>query len=214
MKVFIFDYDGTITTEDTTDIILQLSSEDQIWRIEEEWKKGRIPSFQCMKAQARFLKGTRIEEIQEQLHQHTHVDEAFLKLTQFLKTERFYTVILSEGYDISIKFHEVQKHVEEMYASHVMTENGKLTGELQVLNEQRWDYNEECLGCCICKVNFLHQLCKQFNVTKSIAVGDGESDACLFRYVDVSFSLNPKYEATHQVKDLAEVYRLLRENNR
>jgi hypothetical protein len=42
-----------------------------------------------------------------------------------------------------------------------------------------------------------------------MAVGDGGSDACLFQYVDVSFSLNPKHEATYHVKDLADVLAIL-----
>jgi phosphoserine phosphatase len=70
------------------------------------------------------------------------------------------------------------------------------------------------MGCCICKVDFLLQLSKQLSVTKSFAVGDGGSDGCLFQYVDVSFSLNPKYKATYQVKDLSEVYNILRKNVR
>jgi phosphoserine phosphatase len=90
-----------------------------------------------------------------------------------------------------------------------LVENGKLTGELDVLNERTWEYNEKCIGCCICKVDFLLQLCKQLKVTKSFAVGDGRSDECLFQHVDVSFSLNPQYNATYRVKDLSDVLKIL-----
>jgi HAD superfamily phosphoserine phosphatase-like hydrolase len=211
MKVFIFDFDATITTQDTTDLILELPQEDRIWQIEEKWKNGNITSYQCMKAQAQFLKGITIDDVHQHLTQHSQVDPGFSKLVRFLKTANVYPVVLSEGYDISLSFHDVYKHIDEVYCSKLKTVNGKFTGELQILNERRWDYNKQCIGCCICKVDFIMQLRKQGKVTQSIAVGDGASDGCLFPYVDVSFSLNPKYDATHQVNNLSEVYTILQE---
>jgi HAD superfamily phosphoserine phosphatase-like hydrolase len=210
MQLFIFDFDGTITTEDTTDLILAMPNEDQIWHIEEEWQKGNITSFQCMKAQARFLKGITKENIYQHLKQHSHLDEKFVELVQYLKTRKIYPVVLSEGYDLSINFHNVHKQIPELYCSHLITENGTLTGELGVSNDKTWHYNEKCLGCCICKVEILRQLRMRYNVSQTFAVGDGRSDACLFMYVDVSFSLNPNYQATYQVNDLADVLRVLK----
>ena len=214
MNLFIFDFDGTITTKDTTDLILEIPSKDQIWQIEEKWKNGKITSYQCMKTQARFLKGITKEEIYQHLKQHSHIDKKFSKLVHFLTTKKIYPMILSESYDLSIKFHDVQKQINYIYCSHLISDNGSLTGELRVSNEKTWHYNEKCIGCCICKVDFLCQLKSQYNITKSFAVGDGRSDACLFKYVDVSFSLNSKYKATYQVKDLSDVLRLLKKNFR
>lgn len=209
MNVFIFDFDGTITTEDTIDLILGIPDENEIWRIEEEWKNGKITSYQCMKAQAKFLKGITTQEIHRHLKQFSHMDPNFPRLAQLLELKNFYTVILSEGYDISVRFHKVKKYIKDIFCSKLLVENGKLTGELNVLNERTREYNERCIGCCTCKVDLLHQLGRQFKVTKSFAVGDGRSDECLFQHVDVSFSLNPKYKATYQVKDLSDVLHIL-----
>lgn len=209
MKVFIFDFDGTITTEDTTDLILEIPNEEQIWQIEKEWNEGKITSYQCMKAQARFLKSITTKKIHQHLKKFSRIDPNFQKLINLLKNKNFYTIILSEGYDISIRFHEIPKYIKDIFCSKLLVENGKLTGELDVLNERTWEYNKKCIGCCICKVDFLLQLCKQFKITKSFAVGDGRSDECLFQHVDVSFSLNPKYNATYQVKDLSDVLKIL-----
>jgi HAD superfamily phosphoserine phosphatase-like hydrolase len=210
MNIFIFDFDGTITTNDTTDLILEMPHEDQIWQIEKEWTASKLTSYQCMKAQTSFLKGITIHEIHQHLQQHSTLDPSFTKLVHFLKAKNFYLLILSEGYDISLRFHNIQNYIEDIHCSKVITKHGKLTGELQVSNERLWNYNNKCLGCCICKVDFLLQLRKRFNITQSYAVGDGRSDECLFQYVDVSFSLNPKYKATHQVEDLSAVFQILR----
>ena len=119
------------------------------------------------------------------------------------------TIIVSEGYDLSIRFHKVQEHIKEIYCSNLLAEDGTLTGELRVQNEKRWHYNTNCIGCCICKVDFLHQLKRSANITRSYAVGDGRSDECLFQYVDVSVSLNPEIDATYHVSDLSEVLEIL-----
>ncbi len=210
MNLFIFDFDGTITKEDVTDLILEIPGEDRIWEIEEEWRKGRITSYECMKAQARFLKGVTTERIYEHLRQHSHLDPCFPQLVRFLETAGFRTVILSEGYDLAIRSHQVEKYVEDIYCSELLVEDGRLTGELRVGNGKLWGHNKECIGCCICKVEFLRQLSRKANVNKSFAVGDGRSDECLFQHADVSFSLNPRYKATYQVKDLCDVLGILR----
>ena len=209
MKVFIFDFDGTIALEDTTDLILELPGEDQIWQIEQEWAAGALTSYQCMKAQARFLQGISVDAVHRHLRQHSHLDAAFPSLLQFLQREGFYVVLLSEGYDVSIQFHDIPKHIRTIHCSRLVTEGSRLTGDLKVWNERIWDYADPCLGCCICKVDFLLQLRKHHSITTSVAVGDGGSDACLFQYVDVSFSLNPKYKATYHVDNLAEVLAVL-----
>jgi len=212
MNLFIFDFDGTIALQDTTDLILEIPGNDQIWEIEEEWKQGKIPSYECMKAQARFLKDITPARIYQHLKMYSKLDPNFPVLVRNLKEMGFYTIILSEGYDLSLKFHRVQEHIKDIHCSKLLVEGGRLTGELKVSNEKMWDYNNECIGCCICKVDFLKKLIKRFNVKKSFAVGDGRSDECLFKYVDVSFSLNPKYEATYQVGDLSAILAILVES--
>ena len=209
MKLFIFDFDGTITMEDTTDLILEIPNEEQIWKIEKEWKQGKITSYECMKAQARFLKGITKKRIQQHLEQHSQLDPSFHKLVHTLKEMDFHPIIVSEGYDLSIRFHKVQEHIKDISCSNLLVEDGTLTGELRVQNEKRWQYNSNCIGCCICKVDLLHQSIKSANITKSYAVGDGRSDECLFQYVDVSFSLNQEIDATYQVSDLSEVLEIL-----
>jgi len=209
MKAFIFDFDGTITTEDTTDLILEIPDEDEIWRIEQQWKLGKITSYQCMKAQAKFLRGITTEGIADHLKQHSRMDPNFLDLVRSLEATNCCMIVLSEGYDISIRFHEVQKYIKEIRCSELVVKNGVLTGQLRVLNEKLWNYNDKCIGCCICKVGFLYDLNRRFNVTRSFAVGDGRSDECLFQHVDVSFSLDPQLKATYQVKNLSDVLDIL-----
>ncbi len=209
MKLFIFDFDGTITTEDTTDLILKIPNEEQIWKIEEEWKLGRITSYECMKAQARFLKGITKKRIHKHLKQRSQLDPSFHKLVHMLKEMDFRPIIVSEGYDLSIRFHKAQEHIKDIHCSNLLVEDGTLTGELRVQNEKRWHYNSNCIGCCICKVDFLHQLKRRSNITRSYAVGDGRSDECLFQHVDVSFSLNSRIDASYQVSDLSEVMEIL-----
>jgi HAD superfamily phosphoserine phosphatase-like hydrolase len=209
MNLFIFDFDGTITLQDTTDLILEIPGNDQIWEIEEEWKQGNIPSYKCMKEQARFLEGITTTKIYQHLNKFSKMDPNFPLLVQNLNELNFYTIILSEGYDISLKFHRVQEYIKDIHCSKLLVEKGRLTGELKVSNEKIWDYNNKCIGCCICKVDFLKKLIKRFSFNKTFAVGDGRSDECLFKYVDISFSLNPKFEATYQVRDLSEILTVL-----
>jgi HAD superfamily phosphoserine phosphatase-like hydrolase len=213
MNLFIFDFDGTITIEDTTDLILEIPEKDQIWQIEEEWKIGNLTSYQCMKKQAKFLKGISTRRIFNQLKKRSRVDPGFLRLVNYLKARNYHIIVLSEGYDLSIKFHEVRKFVKDIHCSRLLVKRDKLIGELEVSNNKKWSYNKNCVGCCICKVDFVNKLRRSSSepkFTKVFAVGDGRSDACLFQHVDVSFSLNSDYESNYQVKNLDNVLAILK----
>ncbi|MBM4401325.1 MAG: HAD-IB family phosphatase [Crenarchaeota archaeon] len=212
MKLFIFDFDGTVVKKDTTDLILEIPAKKEVWQVEEAWRNGKISSYQCMKEQAKFLKGVSLDKIYGYLKEHSSMDLDFPELVRFLKEKGFYSVVLSEGYDVSLDLHQIRKYIGEIHCSKLLLNNGVATGELEVSNEKKWNYNKECIGCCICKVDFLHQIKQKFDITKTFAVGDGGSDGCLFQYVDVSFSLNPRYKATFQVKNLGDVVEILRKS--
>ena len=82
----------------------------------------------------------------------------------------------------------------------------RVTKEFQ---RRKWRVDHKRVLRIMRENDFLCRMRKKFNVERSFAVGDGRSDECLFQYVDISFSLNPEYKATYQVKDLSDVLKII-----
>ncbi len=55
------DFDGTITTRDVTDAILEMHADPEWLRVEEAWETGRIGSRECLTAQMALVRATQVE---------------------------------------------------------------------------------------------------------------------------------------------------------
>ncbi len=54
--LFIVDFDGTISINDTIDVLLELFASKEYLSIEERWKNNEMGSMECMKLQFELIK--------------------------------------------------------------------------------------------------------------------------------------------------------------
>jgi 2-hydroxy-3-keto-5-methylthiopentenyl-1-phosphate phosphatase len=101
MKCHVFvDFDGTIATEDTTDLLLERFA-DPRWRdVEEEWKAGRIGSRECMVRQIALVRASP-GELDEFLA-GIDIDPAFPRFVRVCQQLGFPLTVLSDGLDYSV----------------------------------------------------------------------------------------------------------------
>lgn len=102
MKPIVFcDFDGTITLQDTTDLILE-SFADPAWRkVEEQWLAGKIGSRECLREQMSLVRA-REKELGE-LVDSVPVDPFFLEFARECVDRGFPFFILSDGFDWVIR---------------------------------------------------------------------------------------------------------------
>ena len=99
--ILILDFDGTTTRQDAVDAILEAYA-DPAWLIfEEEWRKGRIGSRDCLRAQISLLRVTR-EELNALLDE-IEVDDGLESLLQMCAIRNIPAHIVSDGFDYCIR---------------------------------------------------------------------------------------------------------------
>lgn len=172
---FFIDFDGTVTTQDVVDLVLERFA-TQDWKgIEKEWAKGKIGSRECLTRQMALVSATRAQMLE--LAASITVDPGFVSFLRTLKSLSIPTVIVSDGFDVLI----------QAVLQSVLREEAVLLKTLPVYsNRLSWvtdrkvkpfflSSSNACThGCANCKVRVIEKI--KSDKDQVVFVGDGLSD--------------------------------------
>lgn len=173
------DFDNTITSLDVLDAVIGKFSIDQKWMIHEEaWKEGKIGSRQCLEAQLRSVRVTRVEL--EKYVKQIPLDPFALKLFRILRHRSIPFVIVSDSFTVIIRtilrHHGILR--AKVFANRLDFKKDRLIPSFPY-------HSKECRRKCA------H--CKKIHVQghknkTTIYVGDGLSDVCPALEADIVFA--------------------------
>jgi 2,3-diketo-5-methylthio-1-phosphopentane phosphatase len=173
VRVFV-DFDGTISLEDTTDVVLERFADPSWQKVEAEWLAGHIGSRECMKRQVELIRATpeQLDELCEEIPLDTH----FPDLVTFCRKAGIRISVVSDGLDRTIT----------RMLSRFDLDIPVLANRLVYLGDRRWTLEfpyanagcESGAGNCKCLA-----LTGEAN-TLRILIGDGRSDFCAAETAD------------------------------
>jgi len=175
----ICDFDGTISSTDTTDALLNNFAHPDWELIEQQWEQGKIGSRQCMQEQIALL-----DMSEQQLMQcldRIEIDPSFIKLVRLIEKNHIKLTIVSDGLDLVIRYILKKHHLEHIPL---------IANKLDHVSDRKWQLSfpysdDRCLnqsGTCKCKFS-------QKNANeKIILIGDGRSDFCIAENADYVFA--------------------------
>ncbi|MGD9518422.1 MAG: archease [Armatimonadota bacterium] len=191
--IVLCDFDGTITYEDTGIAVINAIDDPRGWEFEMKWRRGEIDSRECLREQwalmdwgperfARFL-----SEIE--------LDASFKDLWELVRERNARLLILSDGLDLYLdpmmarlgfEVCDGERVMDDDFGScvprfvnHAYFRDNRVTIEFP-------HSSDDCDQCGNCKLAHLRRLRPHFR--RIIYVGDGYSDQCVARYVDVVFA--------------------------
>ncbi|MCK9614493.1 MAG: MtnX-like HAD-IB family phosphatase [Candidatus Omnitrophica bacterium] len=175
-----FDFDNTITPLDVIDDIVERFSINEKWRkIEEDWKRGKIGSKECLKgqfAQVRIKKDAFIRYLST-----IKIDKYFPKILALLKRRKASVYIVSDSSSFIINNILKNNNIRgiKIYSNRLKLNNDKLVLEFP-------HFNKRCPKCANCKKSHLRKADIKDKIT--IYIGDGLSDICAAGYADIVFA--------------------------
>ncbi|MDX2159441.1 MAG: HAD-IB family phosphatase [Hyphomicrobiaceae bacterium] len=203
----LVDFDGTIATVDTTDLLLERFAEPAWQDIELLWKDGRIGSRECMLRQIDLVRATPAEL--DAFVAGIDIDPAFPEFAELCLGEGMDVTVVSDGLDRTVGA-VLARHGLSLpyYANHLAHAGG-----------DRWRLGfpyarSDCSSLAgNCKCRFAEAPAG----TIRIVVGDGRSDFCVAGEADLVLakgSLARHCEATglahFPIQSFAEATPLLR----
>ncbi len=174
------DFDNTISRFDVFDSLLLNFAKDDRWRgLEDKWKKGRIGSKECLAGQLTSISVTR-ERLDKYLS-NIKLDRYFKRLLRLLRARGIKTVILSDNFDYILDRVLKSNGIGRLkvYSNKLKFKDGRLI--------PRFDFTDKyCRKCAHCKKKNL--FANAGNGSMTVYVGDGLSDICPSKNVDLVFA--------------------------
>jgi 2-hydroxy-3-keto-5-methylthiopentenyl-1-phosphate phosphatase len=178
-KIFC-DFDGTITTCDTIDVLLEKLADPEWKDIEAQWERGEIGSRECMAKQVPLIRGgwKSVLEVLDTVK----VDKSFSSFVSWCRQNKIPVFVVSDGIDRVIEYLLAREgvRVDAIYANRLQ-EDAK--GQLSLSFVETAGL-EHCLSG-VCKCDLINSYGLE---PMRIIIGDGRSDFCWSKEADVLFA--------------------------
>ena len=177
MRIFC-DFDGTISINDTTDVILNQFALPEWEAIETQWKQGFIGSAECMQKQIGLIRTSKVKL--DSALDSQEIDPYFPSFIKFCEKQNLPVTVISDGVDYFI---------QRILARHSLSQLPIIANRFNIMPQDTYSLsspytNPECrfkTGVCKCQQLALHG-------GMSIFVGDGRSDFCAATKADLVFA--------------------------
>lgn len=164
----LVDFDGTIATVDTTDLLLERFADPRWQEIEDDWKAGKMGSRECMLRQVDLVRATPAEI--DDFVARIEIDPAFPDFVELCR---------QRGFDISVVSDGLDRTVGAVLARHDL-ELPFFANHMEWMGGDRWrlGFPHARGDCRMLQGNCKCQFTKVAPQTLRIVVGDGRSDFC------------------------------------
>jgi 2,3-diketo-5-methylthio-1-phosphopentane phosphatase len=190
---FLCDFDGTISTRDVTDAVLERFARLGWEALEDDWRLGRIGSRQCMDGQVALIDAA-AEELTA-LVDSIAIDAAFPAFVARARAAEVDVVVVSDGLDGVIR---------RILRKHGLGDLPVVANRLLQVGARAWraEFPHADTGCrsgsgnCKCACARGHRGTQR----RTLLVGDGRSDFCVAGSVDFVFAKDRLLEHCRQAR--------------
>jgi 2-hydroxy-3-keto-5-methylthiopentenyl-1-phosphate phosphatase len=174
VRVFV-DFDGTISLEDTTDVVLERFADPSWQKVEQDWLAGRIGSRECLRKQVDLVRATPDEL--DSVCVDVPLDPHFPEFVALCRRAGIPLTVVSDGLD----------RLMQKMLTLAGVDVPILANRLEYLGDRRWQLAFPYAGRN-CSAEAGH--CKCLALTKEptsmrILIGDGRSDFCAAETADL-----------------------------
>ncbi|MFQ5751575.1 MAG: MtnX-like HAD-IB family phosphatase [bacterium] len=180
MKIFC-DFDGTVAKNDVGSLLFKTFADNRCYEIVKQWKEGKISARECLIAECRITRVTKLEL--EKFVDTQALDTFFIDFYEYCKAQNMEIEIVSDGLDF---------YINRMLTNHGLISSVTIrSNRLVFLNQTQirpeFPYFEKgCGRCGNCKGIHVRQA-RSFG-HPVIYIGDGLSDRCGAKEADLVFA--------------------------
>ncbi len=175
----ICDFDGTITRQDSTDLVLETLADPEWQVLQAEWVAGRLSGADCMAGQVALIGGSAGDL--DAVLDTVELDPGFPAFVDWCERRGLALSIVSDGVDYFITRILARHGLEQLAAV-----ANRLTGEAGNWGLRAPRNGPDCAagsGVCKCAAAALDAPDDTL-----VFVGDGRSDFCIAGHADVLFA--------------------------
>ncbi|ACB86374.1 MtnX-like HAD-IB family phosphatase [Natranaerobius thermophilus] len=187
-RLFVTDFDGTVTFQDSCNLMIQTCARNGWQELNQQWEKGELTTKDVARETFKLFDCS-WEDVSRAIS-NIQIDPDFKKFVDIINREGDQLYIVSDGYDLLIKEilgREGLSHIP-FYANKLLVNNRNFSMTTPYSNDN-------CHQCGSCKTAIIRSLISNFKtVPKTIYVGDGYSDRCPIEIADLVFAKEKLYQ--------------------
>ncbi|MET0661478.1 MAG: MtnX-like HAD-IB family phosphatase [Steroidobacteraceae bacterium] len=171
----LVDFDGTIASVDTTDLLLEQFADPAWHAIEDDWKAGKIGSRECLARQIDLIRATPAEI--DAFISNIEIDPGFPAFVAHCRAAGHRVTVVSDGLDRTVGAVLRQAGIDLPY----------FANHFAAIGEDRWrlTFPHARSDCRPLSGNCKCQFADAANGPVRIVVGDGRSDFCVAERADL-----------------------------
>ena len=190
----ILDVDGTILSKRSIDVICdRFGLTSKLKEIDNRFRDA--PRIEVTKEIAQLLAGIKRSEI-EKIFDSISFNSGVIDLITFLKERNFVIALATDGYKFLADRLKEKLPIDLIYGNILEFDGEILTGK--ILTKADCLHVPGCKEYLICKLRLLKSM-KGALGGMAVAIGDSESDYCMFEGADISIAYRPKGERIKKV---------------
>lgn len=183
-KIFLFDFDGTLVTEDILDVVCDIvGKKEESFKINKEVIEGKRTGLAHLCERINFLSGVSYNQIKNKLNESNYLRPGVIELFKYLNEKGYITILSSGNIEPVLKYYQELLNITYIFGSKPNMKEDTIID----INESNFEGNNFKYEACL---NVLNKF-KDEDI-KVYGIGDSIVDTKMLSLADIKFAIEPK----------------------